>query len=67
MRIILFVALAVLANYSFGQTNLEEKPIARKGFIIGGGLGAGVLTLKTNDTVKVSFQQLYQILKLDLC
>ncbi|NQX81281.1 MAG: hypothetical protein HRT66_04715 [Flavobacteriaceae bacterium] len=55
MRKILILTLTLIANYTFAQTNLEQKKTDRKGFFIGLGLGAGVLTLNTNDSIKVSF------------
>jgi hypothetical protein len=55
MRKILILTLTIMANYSFAQTILDDKPMERKGFVIGVGLGAGVLTLNTNDTTNVSF------------
>lgn len=53
MRIVLIIALTVWINYSFAQINTAEKEEVKKGFVIGVGLGAGVLTLKKNDTVDV--------------
>jgi len=47
--------LLFVANYSFAQTNSDNKFIEKKGFIIGLGLGAGALNLNTNDTSNVSF------------
>ncbi|PCJ37858.1 MAG: hypothetical protein COA99_12395 [Moraxellaceae bacterium] len=55
MRKILILTLTLIANYTFAQTNLEHKQIERKGFVIGLGLGAGVLTLNTNNTTNVTF------------
>lgn len=55
MRKILILILTIMANYTFAQTNLEKKPVERKGFVIGIGLGAGVLSLNTNDTTNVAF------------
>ncbi|MBK8056168.1 MAG: hypothetical protein IPK35_23570 [Saprospiraceae bacterium] len=55
MRKILIITLTFVANFTFAQTNLNKKPIERKGFVFGVGLGAGALTLNTNDTTKVNF------------
>lgn len=44
-----------MVNYTSAQTNLHKKPVERKGFVIGVGLGAGALTLNTNNTIKTSF------------
>ena len=55
MRTILILILTIVANYSFAQTNFDSKPTERKGFVFGLGLGAGALTLNTNDTVQTTF------------
>lgn len=55
MRKILILTLTIMVNYTFAQTNLDNKPVERKGFVIGVGLGAGALTLNTNDTIQTSF------------
>lgn len=47
--------LIIISNYSFGQTNMDKQTIEKKGFVIGFGLGTGVLRLNTNDTLNVSF------------
>ena len=54
MRKLFIIILIIMASYTFAQTNLNNK-IERKGFIYGIGFGAGVLTLKTNDTITVAF------------
>lgn len=64
MQKILTLILTIMANYTFAQTNLDTKPVERKGFIIGVGLGAGVLTLNTNDTTKVSFSTTFPNIKI---
>ena len=51
MRKIVTIALIIIANYSFAQTNTGKLQIERKGFVFGVGLGAGSLSLNTNDTV----------------
>lgn len=55
MRKILILTLTIMVNYTFAQTNLDKKQVERKGFVIGIGLGAGALTLNTNDTIQTSF------------
>lgn len=55
MHKIQILAFIILANSTLAQTNLNKMPVERKGFIIGIGLGAGALTLNTNDTTKVAF------------
>lgn len=55
MRNLLFVALTLLAVNSFAQNNTERKTFERKGFLIGIGLGAGALTLNTNNTTNLAF------------
>jgi len=55
MRKLIFVLLAITTTCSFGQTSLYKQPIEKNGFIFGLGLGAGVLSLNTNDTLNVSF------------
>ena len=55
MRTLILILLTITTNYSFAQTNLDKKPIERKGFVVGLGLGAGVLSLNTNDTLNVLF------------
>ena len=55
MRKILILSLSIIVNYTFAQTNLDKKPVERKGFVIGVGLGAGSLTLNTNDTIRSTF------------
>jgi hypothetical protein len=55
MRKILTFTLLIIANYSFAQTNLKKSEIERKGFVFGVGLGAGSLTLNTNDSTQTTF------------
>lgn len=55
MRKILIITLAIMANHTFAQINVDKKPIERKGFVIGLGLGAGILSLNTNDTTSLAF------------
>ncbi len=55
MQKLLIITLTLLTINTFAQTNLEKKPIERKGFLFGVGLGAGALKLDTNDTTKVAF------------
>jgi hypothetical protein len=55
MRIILILTLSFVINYSFAQTNSGNYSVERKGFVIGVGLGAGALTMNTNDTIRTSF------------
>jgi hypothetical protein len=55
MQKIIIIILAIMANFTIAQSNAEKKLFERKGFIFGVGLGAGALTLNTNDTTKVSF------------
>jgi len=55
MRKILIFTLFILANYTFAQKNLYKNPVERKGLVMGVGLGAGALTLNTNDTIQTSF------------
>ncbi len=55
MREILIFALTIMVNYTFAQTNLDKRPVERKGFVIGIGLGAGALSLCTNDTTEIAF------------
>ena len=57
MRKLNLILLIIISNYSFGQTNLDKQTIERKGFVIGLGLGAGVLSLNSNDTLNVSFSK----------
>ena len=57
MRKLNLIFLIIISNYSFGQTNLDKQTIERKGFVIGLGLGAGVLSLNSNDTLNVSFSK----------
>ena len=64
MRKIVFFILLIMANYSFSQTKSDKKPIERKGFVMGFGLGAGVLTLNTNDTLCVNFSTTLPNIKL---
>lgn len=54
MRKVLIITLTIMANYTFAQTSLETNPVERKGFMIGVGLGAGTLSLNTNDTSKLT-------------
>lgn len=63
MRKILILTLTIMVNYTFAQTNLDKKPFDRKGFVIGLGLGAGALTLNTNDTTKVGFSTTFPNIK----
>lgn len=55
MRKVLIITLTIITNYTFAQTNLETNPVGRKGFMVGVGLGAGTLSLNTNDTSKLTF------------
>jgi hypothetical protein len=55
MRKILIIALTIITNFTFSQTNLDKKSIERKGFILGLGVGAGTLSLNAYDTSNVSF------------
>lgn len=55
MRKILILTLIMMETTAFAQTKFEKKPVERKGFVIGVGLGAGTLTLNTNDSTKVAF------------
>jgi hypothetical protein len=55
MRNLLIITLIVLTNYTFAQTTTESRSSERNGFFIGVGIGAGSLTLKTNDTTNISF------------
>ena len=55
MRKILILALTIIANYTFAQTDLDKNPFERKGFVIGVGIGAGALTLNANDTIHTDF------------
>jgi hypothetical protein len=64
MRKLLFIILIVIANNTFAQTNLSKKPIDREGFIVGFGLGAGSLTLKSNDQTDISFSTTLPNIKL---
>jgi hypothetical protein len=64
MRKFLILTLTIMANYTFAQVDLNNKPIERKGFVIGLGLGAGALTLNTNDTTNVSFSTTLPNLKI---
>jgi hypothetical protein len=64
MRKILILTLAILVNHIVAQTSLDNKPTERKGFVISLGLGAGLLTLNTNDTSKVAFSTTLPNIKL---
>ncbi len=55
MRNFLFGAFALLSSSLCAQGALNPRLIERKGFSIGFGLGAGALTLNTNDTVQTAF------------
>lgn len=51
MRLTLTFVCFLLFNALYGQ----KSDIERKGFVFGGGLGAGSLTLNTNDTTTNAF------------
>lgn len=55
MRLILIFICLPLFNALYGQSNDEQNTIQRKGFVFGVGLGAGSLTLNTNDTTTNAF------------
>lgn len=55
MRKILILTLVIMANSAFAQTISVKKPIERKGFIVGLGVGTGLLNINTNDTDNVAF------------
>lgn len=55
MKKIFFVNLLLLANSIFAQENIKNTSLERKGFLIGFGLGAGILTLNYNNTIQSSF------------
>lgn len=55
MRSTFIILLVCLFNSSWAQIHSENKLFERKGFMFGVGLGMGSLTLKTNDTIDVSF------------
>ena len=55
MKSILIMSLLILAHAASAQVNVEKASFERKGFLIGLGLGAGVLTLHTNDTIQNAF------------
>ena len=55
MRKVLIITFVIIANYTFAQTNIDNKPVERNGFVFGVGIGAGALILNTNDTTKVAF------------
>jgi hypothetical protein len=55
MRNFLFWAFALLSISLCAQGALNPGLIERKGFSIGFELGAGALTLNTNDTVQTAF------------
>jgi hypothetical protein len=52
------------ANLSIAQINFKNKPIERKGIVFGIGLGAGALTLNTNDTAQITFSTTIPNLKI---
>jgi hypothetical protein len=54
MRNYIFILLVILSSNLFSQSKTEIKTFERKGFVFGLGLGAGVLSLNTNDTLKVN-------------
>ena len=51
MRTLLIIMLVVFANFTFAQSEMENKPVERKGFIFGLGMGVGSLSLNTNDSL----------------
>jgi hypothetical protein len=55
MRKLVTITLIIVANYSFAQPNTGKLQIERKGFVFGAGLGAGSLSLNTNDTISTKF------------
>ncbi len=55
MRILFIIALTFFVSTTFAQSNLVEKTFQRKGLVFGVGLGGGVLSLNTNDTLSSSF------------
>lgn len=63
MRTILMLSFSIILNYTFAQTTLDKKPIERKGFVIGVGIGAGALSLNTNGTTKVTFSTTFPNIK----
>ena len=64
MRKIVFIALAITANFTYSQPNLNLQSPENKGFSIGIGIGAGALSLTTNDTNQVSFSTTLPNLKI---
>lgn len=51
----MLIVLTLITSSLFSQTDLDKKPIERKGFIAGLGIGAGVLSLNSNDTSTLTF------------
>ena len=47
--------MTILASTTLAQTQINETPTTQKGFMIGIGLGAGVLSLKTNTISQAAF------------
>lgn len=55
MRLLLTFVCFLLFNALYGQTGNEKTTFQRNGFVFGLGLGAGNLTLNTNDTQSNAF------------
>lgn len=55
MQKILFVILIFIGQLGFSQSTTMQKKVERHGVVFGLGVGAGVLKLNTNDTIKEGF------------
>lgn len=64
MKKFLILVLILSANLASAQLTKENILIDRKGFIIGLGVGAGVLDLKTNEATSVTFSTTIPNLKI---
>ncbi len=62
-KLFIFIAIS-LTNWMHAQSKSTGSSFERNGFIVGFGLGAGTLTLLTNDTVSVNFSSSLPNIKL---
>ena len=66
MRHICILYFVLWITNSFAQTHAERHAVDRKGFVIGFGIGAGLLTLNQNDSKSATFSTTLPNLKLGL-